>query len=310
VSDYKIFSKMLRSMFGREDLGAFSAEHLEAFRNKLIRDGHVAPQVNKRIGQCRQFIYWTIENDLFPENRNAARLERKLKRVKAIGAGQFGAKAGKVVEPADPVAFAKALPLMSPVPRAVAELLRLTGARPSEILNMRPRELDRSATTWRLVPEWHKGASRPKAKPRVIHLGVESQRVLAPWLLGCGLNEHVFTSAKSEAKRQRERSDARETPKWESHLRRNEEKRASERKRPPSDRPFAPTALYKAFTYACQRAGVPIFSPYQLRHLKAVELREQHGLEFVRATLGHSFAAMSDHYSRHADAALASRVAL
>ena len=50
--------------------------------------------------------------------------------------------------------------------------------------------------------------------------------------------------------------------------------------------------------------------PNQLRHLVAVELRERFGLEVVRATLGHSFEAMSDHHSKAADSILASKAAL
>jgi hypothetical protein len=42
-----------------------------------------------------------------------------------------------------------------------------------------------------------------------------------------------------------------------------------------------------------------------LRHLNAAELRARFGLETVRAVLGHSFAQMSDHYSKAADAGLA-----
>jgi hypothetical protein len=66
---------------------------------------------------------------------------------------------------------------------------------------------------------------------------------------------------------------------------------------------------YLAFRRACERADVQAFSPYQLRHLRAVELRESHGLETAKAVLGHTFACMSDHYSCHADAALSSRAA-
>jgi hypothetical protein len=51
------------------------------------------------------------------------------------------------------------------------------------------------------------------------------------------------------------------------------------------------------------------WTPYQLRHLRAVELRERYGLETVRAVLGQSFMAMSDHYSKAADATLAGRAA-
>jgi integrase len=52
-----------------------------------------------------------------------------------------------------------------------------------------------------------------------------------------------------------------------------------------------------------------LFSAYSLRHLRATELREQFGLEVVRAVLGHSFGSMSDHYAQRADAILASKAA-
>jgi hypothetical protein len=128
IADFKITSRLLREMFGREDLGAFSAEHLEAFRDRLIRDGRVCPQIAKRLAQCRQFLNWTITHDLFPIGVDAGRLMLKLKRVKPPSPGQFGAKAGKTVEPADPAAFDAALPFLPPVPRAVAALLRHSAA--------------------------------------------------------------------------------------------------------------------------------------------------------------------------------------
>jgi integrase len=138
---------------------------------------------------------------------------------------------------------------------------------------------------------------------------VESQAVLAPWLLGCAPDEHVFTSARSEAKRQRERGEARQTKLFPSHAARNERKRVAKRRRPPSARPFGVGALGLAIARACAKAHVPAFCAYSLRHLRACELREKFGMEACRAVLGHSFAAMSDRYSQHADAAIASRVA-
>lgn len=80
------------------------------------------------------------------------------------------------------------------------------------------------------------------------------------------------------------------------------------RKRPPAE-VYDHNAFSNAVRRACRAANVPPFSPYQLRHLKAVELRERFGLEHVRAVLGHSFQAMSDHYSKAADKVLAVRAA-
>jgi len=56
---------------------------------------------------------------------------------------------------------------------------------------------------------------------------------------------------------------------------------------------------------------LPYWTPYQLRYLRAREIRKAHGVEAAQATLGHSEQAMTDHYapanwSRAARAALAS----
>ena len=59
----------------------------------------------------------------------------------------------------------------------------------------------------------------------------------------------------------------------------------------------------------CRRANVKPFSPYQLRHLRAVELREKYGLEVVRAVLGQGVLSMAEHYSKGADATLAGKAA-
>ena len=105
------------------------------------------------------------------------------------------------------------------------------------------------------------------------------------------------------------RAAERKTPRWPSHMKRNEAKRkGAARKRPPSDR-YDHRSISHAVRRACERAKVKAFSPYELRHLRAVELRERFGIEHVRAVLGHSAAAMSDHYSRAADKALATKVA-
>ena len=79
-------------------------------------------------------------------------------------------------------------------------------------------------------------------------------------------------------------------------------------RRLPGER-YHPHAYANGIKVACKKAGVPHWHPHQLRRMRAAELRQQFGLESVRAALGHSFAAMTDHYSKSADTELASRVA-
>lgn len=92
-------------------------------------------------------------------------------------------------------------------------------------------------------------------------------------------------------------------------MKRNETKRVgAKRKRPPADR-YDFTAIDRAVARACEKAGVAHYSPYCLRHLKAVELRERYGLESVRAVLGQSSMAIAEHYAKRADEVIATRAA-
>src|SRR5579883_1719257 len=250
----------------------------------MVADGRVRNQVNRRVSMVRSFVRWCVEERLAP-----AVVLTELKAVRPLAAGRGGVREGPARGPADPMAVEAVLPHLPPAPRAVVALLRLTGARPSEVLSLRPCDVDRSGAVWAFTPARHKSSWR--GRPRVIQLGPGAQAILAPWLAGCRADEPVFSPRRSEQARADARRPGRSTP------------RAAARGK---DR-YTARLLAQALRRACRRAGVPGMSPYQLRHLRATELRAAYGLETVRAVLGHTFQAMSDHYSKAADAGLAAR---
>jgi integrase len=291
--DIKITLGYLKRLFGPTPLADFGPGEFKTVRAAMIEDDRVRIQVNKRSAQVRQFFKWCVEEQIV-----SPMVLEGIRAVRALDPGRSGVKEGKVVEPADPVAVEKAIPFMPPAVAAVVAILRYTGARPNEILSMRPCDLDRSLDVWSFNPPRHKTAWR--GKKRSIYIGPEAKQFLSPWLLGVGPDELVFTPARSEQFRNRQRSEARKTP-----LRSSSKPKQN---RQFSDR-YKHRALSKAVLRACDQAGVTSFSPYQLRHLKAVELREQYGLEVARAVLGHGYKAMSDHYSKAADSTLATKAA-
>jgi integrase len=298
AADIKVALGYLKRLYAPLPIGEFGVPELKAVREAMVTDGRVRNQVNKRVSMIRSFVRWCVEERLAP-----AVVLTELKAVRPLAAGRCGAVEGKAVQPADPATVEKAVPFMPPAVRAIVKLLRLTGARPTELMTMRPRDLDRAGDTWAYTVSRHKGSWRGKS--RLIHLGPEARAVLSPWLDGCDPDEYVFTPARSEAARSAERAARRATPKWPSHVRRNSEKKARSR------RELAPRynrlTLLTAVRRACEKAQVVPFSPYQLRHLRAAELRKQFDLEVVRAVLGHSAKSMSDHYSQSADAELAGK---
>jgi integrase len=291
----------LRRMFGSTPLVDFGPPELKAIRTAMIAEGRARKSINKAAMLVRQFFRWCVEEQIVEPGVLEA-----LRAVRPLTPGRCGAPEGKPREPADPAAVEKTLPFLSPGVRAIVQLLRLSGARPSELVALRPRDLNRDRAVWSYTVPAHKTAWKGKA--RVIHFGPEAQAVLIPWLDGLDPDEHVFSPRRSEEMRNARRSQERQTPRWPSHLTRNERKRVAQRRRPPSNR-YNATAIARAVQRACERAKVTAWTPYQLRHLRAVELREKYGLETVRAVLGQSFMAISDHYSKAADAVLASRAA-
>ncbi len=304
ADDIKIALGYLRRLFGPTPLTEFGISEYKTVRQALIDDGRVRSQVNRRAGQVRAFVRWCVEESL----PVAPGVLERLRAVRPLSPGRDGVPEGEAREPADPAAVEKVLPLLSRPLAAMVRLLRLTGARPSEILRLKPCEIDRTGEVWAITPTRHKGSWRGKA--RVIYVGPDAQAVLTPWLLKTpGPDAYVFSPARAVVEKNAERSANRKTPLYPSHAMRNATKRKGRALQRRPREYYVHTALSGAVWRACEKAGVKPFSPYSLRHLKAVELREKFGLEHVRAVLGHSVQAMSDHYSKAADKVLAAHAA-
>ena len=53
-----------------------------------------------------------------------------------------------------------------------------------------------------------------------------------------------------------------------------------------------------AITTGCRKAGVPKWSPNQLRHAGGTEVRNKFGLDAAQAILGHANASMTETYAK------------
>jgi integrase len=47
-------------------------------------------------------------------------------------------------------------------------------------------------------------------------------------------------------------------------------------------------AYRRAIRRACEKAGIPVWHPNQLRHARGTEVRKHYGLEAAQAVLGHA----------------------
>ncbi len=146
---------------------------------------------------------------------------------------------------------------------------------------MRAIELTMSGRTWTYKPLKHK--NRNRGIDRVIFLGSKAQAVIKPFFKA-DLQAYLFSPADAIAARDARRASARKTKRTPSELVR---KNKAKHKRQTRDR-YDRNSYRQAIQRACRKAGVPEWSPLQLRHTAGTRLRAEYGVEVAKVILGHS----------------------
>jgi integrase len=204
--------------------------------------------------------------------------------------------------------------LPTPV-RVMMDVQLLTGARPIEICWMRLCDLHATPVpgvfTYNVPPLANK--TEHAARPRIVYLGPRVMKLLR---LVCppmdDPSAFVFSPRRwMELLNQRKR-ESRTLPDWPSHAPAVRRGRRRQRqpfpKRLPGER-YSTASYRRAIERACDAAGVPRWTPHQLRHAKATAIanRERGGVELAQILLGHASIETTMRYVKvHDDRAMAS----
>lgn len=270
VGNLKDALRPLHKLYGPTPAKAFGPKALKSVRERMVEDGLSRNSINARVHRIVRMFKWAASEEII-----LAGVYLALKTVSGLQRGRTRARETEPVKPV-PDPFVDAIrPHVSPPIWAMVELLRLSGMRPGEVCLMRACDLDASGRVWTYRPETHKTAHR--GRDRVIYLGPHAQEVLRPWLRP-ELAERLFQPPQAEANR---RSGGR----------------------------YDTFSLGRAIRKACERAGVPAWSPGRLRHSVATRVRKSFGLEASQIVLGHARADVTQVYAE-ANERLAAEVAL
>ena len=290
----------LRTLFSHLPARDFGPLRLKAIQNHLVEEGRKCrTEVNKQIKRIRRVFGWAVREELVSPTVHAA-----LKEVKCLRRGKTKATEAKRVMPvADPVVDAT-IPFLSPQLAAMVRIQRASGARPGEIVIMRPADIDMTDDIWLYRPTDHKNAWREL--PRVIALGPQAQAAIRPFLKRPP-ESFLFSPAEAEAWRNEQRAlhrnPNRKTRVFPCELlaRERRKKAAKTRKSKRPKRNCYDVASYRRGIHygiiranrelakrAPQAEAIPHWHPYQLRHTAATELRKQYGAEAVSLGLGNS----------------------
>jgi len=253
--------------------------------------------VNKQMSYIRRILKWAVGEGIVP----SVVLE-SCKCVAPLKAGRSPAPESKpVATVADSVVDAT----IEHCTAVVADMIRfqrIVGCRPGELVRITASMVKRSSDVWTITLIEHKTAHHGKS--RTIYVGPRAQKILTKYLLRPA-DKVCFSPIESEQQRLAARHAARVTPLSCGN------KPGSNRSRKPRTSPgdaFTAGTYAQSIRAACRRAEVAKWSPNQLRHNAATEIRKRFGLEAAQVILGHSEIGVTQVYAER-DASKAIEVA-
>lgn len=254
---------------------------LKAVRERMIDKGLSITSVNGYVSVLKRCLKYGAENELIP-----GEVYHRCAALSNLRRGRCRAKPAREVKPVPGKDVDKTLPFLTPSVRAAVQLQRLTGARSSEILNLKGQDIDRSGEVWIAHLAQHKTAVHGKV--RTLCFGPKAQAVLKPFILKRKPGEYLFSPWDHFEERKENRIGPGRRPNQKPNPRKSD--------RTINDH-YDSAAYGRCIARACQAAGVAPWFPHQLRHLAATELRAQYGAEAARAVLGHANLKVTEIYA-------------
>ncbi len=299
--------------YGRKPIDEFGPLALQAVRQRFIDDGLSRTYVNNVVGAIKRIFRWGAAQELA-----SVEIYQALAAVSGLRQGRTEAVEPAPIGPVHDDAVEATLPYMPEVIADMVRLQRLCGCRPAEVCMVRPCDVDTTGNVWIYRPGSHKTEYR--GHDRTVFIGPKGQDILRPYLRRND-NDSCFSPIESEKRRLSLLHAARKTP-----LLRGNRPGTNRRRKPKKQL----RASYDTYTYrraihrAIERANkirvddaadmgiepalLPHWSPNQLRHSRATEIRKAYGLEAAQVILGHASADVTQVYAER-DAALAVEVA-
>lgn len=303
TANIKSALRAIVGLYGDDLVINFGPLALRAVGRSLIENNHSRKYVNRIYSKIKMMFKWGVAEELLPSSSYEA--------LRCVSGLKFGRTEARECDPVEPVAddvVDHTLQYMTPTVQAMVRLQRLCGARPGEIVQMRTCDLDMSAAIWLYKPQTHKTLHH--GKKRIIYLGPKCQDVLTPHLKH-NLQEYIYSPIQADRERRDTLHAKRKTPIScgnvpGSAIKRNPKKKPTER--------YTATTYARAISYSCQKAYPALvgstngqikawdkdhrWTPNQLRHAYATEVRRDHGLEASQILLGHSQANTTEIYAQ------------
>ncbi len=260
----------VRKIYGDIEAADFSPLSLKALRETWINRGLARKTINDYTGEVKKIFRWAVSEELI-----GPAVYQALSTVEGLRAGRSQAKEPKRVLPV-PLDHVHAI--KDHVSRqiwALIQLQLLTGARSSEVVFLRPIDINTEQAIWIVHLGRHKTAHH--GKTRTLYMGPKAQEVIRPFLNDRPISSYLFSPRDAITE---QKSQAR------THRRPNQKADTRQTARVVRDH-YDKDSYARAVRRACDAAKVPRWHPHRLRHNHATEVRKISGIE-ASVALGHS----------------------
>lgn len=291
----RAMSLLILSGLGQVPAISFATSHLRHFQTYLAADPHrrwARGTMNAYTKTAVRAFEWAVGEQLLGPavDRQSQLAELRavplLKRGRPASPGLKPARETQDREPADLDHIKRTMLKSTPTLRAMIEVQLLTGMRPLEITHMRRGDLRPTINpaVMRYTPRPDANKLDHAAKVRHVYIGPRAWAIIA-----ARLPDHpdAYVFRPRDAREEARATLTRSTPAWPSH---SSKARHVARGRGPlkiRDR-YSTDSYRQAIKRACLRAGVPVWTPNQLRHNAASYIAEHESVQVAQILLGHA----------------------
>lgn len=248
----------------------YTVQDLRTTRDEIAKTGRVRDQVNKAVQRIRSMFRWGVENGHVPAS--------VLAELKALSPLKKGRTASPESPGIRPVSWAEVERSMVGLRAPLPDLVRvhwLLGCRAEDVCAMRVCELVDSPTGKRFVPTSAKTDHHEHLPKLRYEIGPQAWEILSRRIAGLAADAWVFPAFRLRGGRRRED------------------------KGEPS--PYTTSSYRRAIARHCCQLGLPVWTPLQIRHGRATEIRAKFRAEGAQAVAKHRNLRTTEVYAEVSD---------
>lgn len=291
AQNYKDAMSQMLDLYGQVTWKEFGPNSLRAVQTAMVEKGLARKTINSRINRIRRVFKWAVSREMVPVAMHTAlmcvaplRRGEQIEVQKEDGPKEIAVKESPGVHAIPWDWVVATLPFLPKPVAAMVQIMRFSNCRAQDVVSMRGCDLDTTGEVWVYEPAHHKNSWREEESAthkRYVYLGPRCQEIIRPFLKD-DPQAYLFSPREAWEVYQAERAARRKTKRQPSQLCRKRKKNPN---RAPRDR-YDVNTFQQSVRKACPKAGVPAWTVLEVRHTRATDVREKHGVEGAAASLG------------------------